>query len=290
MTERDGRAHTLREPAALRGPRIHPPGVWLTPHAGVFRAPPDRAVLFIDGNDWYHALRKIGLDDLGRLDYAAVSRKLVGPRTWVATRYYVGQVLQQHGAKLYADQRRFLSSLQATDRRISYHLGRLETRPARNEAAEELLRYLQHVPKRIDTQVFHDLLALAHRHRKTTVIVEKAVDVMLAVDLVVMAERDDYDAEYLLSADGDFTPAVTAAKKMGKRVFVATPAPGAQLAAVADAFIRLKRDGSTTASAPEVLRSAWQHLASARLCVRSSVCPIVRALVRPTTCSSALPA
>jgi len=50
-------------------------------------------------------------------------------------------------------------------------------------------------------------LALANRHAKTQVMVEKAVDVMLAVDLVVMAERDEYDAAYILSADGDYTPA-----------------------------------------------------------------------------------
>jgi len=54
----------------------------------------DRAILFIDGNNWYHALKDAGLSDLGRLDYAAVSRKLVGPRTWLATRYYIGRVSQ----------------------------------------------------------------------------------------------------------------------------------------------------------------------------------------------------
>jgi uncharacterized LabA/DUF88 family protein len=72
--------------------------------------------------------------------------------------------------------------------------------------------------------------------------VEKAVDVMLAVDMVVMAERDQYDAAYLLSADGDFTPAVAAVRAHGKKVYGVSPAHGAQLAAAVDTFINLKRE------------------------------------------------
>jgi uncharacterized LabA/DUF88 family protein len=202
----------------------------------------DRAVLFIDGNNWYHSLRELGLDDLARLDYGAISRKLVGPREWIATRYYIGQVQQTGNTKLYADQRRFLADLQATDRRISCHLGRLETRTGRNDAAEELLGYLNAMPARIDARVYHDLVALAHRHRDATVVVEKAVDVMLAVDMVVMAERNQFDAAYLLSADGDYTHAVSAVRTLGKKVYAATPSPGAQLASVVNTFIRLKRE------------------------------------------------
>lgn len=94
-------------------------------------------------------------------------------------------------------------------------------------------------PARLDAGVFHDLLALARRHQRATVMIEKAVDVMLAVDMVVMAERDEFDAAYLLSADGDFTHAVGVVRSAGKRVYVASPSSGAQLASVANAFIRL---------------------------------------------------
>ena len=62
-------------------------------------------------------------------------------------------------------------------------------------------------------------MRLARRQQKTTVLVEKAVDVMLAVDLVVMAERNNFDDAYLLSADGDFTPAVEHVRSRGKRVY-----------------------------------------------------------------------
>ena len=200
-----------------------------------------RALLFIDGNNWYHSLRDTGLHNVAGLNYAALSRKLVVPSEWIGTRYYIGQVRQVGNTQLYADQRRFLASLRASDRRISCHLGRIEPRTVRSQAAAELVKYLNHLPARLAPDVFHDLLALARRHQRATVMVEKAVDVMLAVDMVVMAERDEFDAAYLLSADGDFTHAVSAVRSAGKRVFVASPSSGAQLASVATAFIRLHR-------------------------------------------------
>lgn len=203
---------------------------------------PNRAVLFIDGNNWYHSLKTAGVGDLGRLSYVSVSQKLVGPREWVGTRYYIGRVRQGDNRRLYADQRRFLDALHQADPKISVHLGRLEPRSVKNAAAEEILHYLNSLQVRIDQSVYQDLMRIAHRHRKTEVVVEKAVDVMLAVDMVVMAERDEYDCAYLLSADGDYTPAVEAAVAVGKTVYVASPGFGAQLGAVSKAFIRLDRE------------------------------------------------
>jgi uncharacterized LabA/DUF88 family protein len=201
---------------------------------------PERAVLFIDGNNWYHGLKEIDVGDLGRLDYRKISEKLVGPRDWTGTRYYIGRVRQTGAARLYSSQRRFLSQLTFTDRRITTHLGRLETRPFKNPAAQELRRYLGQLHTRIDSSVYSDLMSLARRHSDSVVTVEKAVDVMLAIDMAVMAERDEYDAAYLLSADGDFTPAAEAAKSHGKKVYAVSPLYGAQLAAIADSFIRLR--------------------------------------------------
>lgn len=201
----------------------------------------DRAFLFIDGNNWYHALRGIGVDDLARLDYSAISMKLVGPREWLGTRYYIGRVPQQGNRQLYADQRRFLSSLERSDSRISTRLGRIEHRMIDNPAADELHQYLAGLTQRLDAEVYKGLSVIARKHRRAEVMVEKAVDVMLAVDMVVMAERDEYDAAYLLSADGDFTPAVEAVRAHDKKVYVASPAWGAQLKSVASAFIRMDR-------------------------------------------------
>jgi uncharacterized LabA/DUF88 family protein len=71
------------------------------------------------------------------------------------------------------------------------------------------------------------------------VFVEKAVDVFLAVDLVTMAVRDIYDAAYLLSADGDYTPAVEFVRGLGKKVYAASPLHGAQIARAVNSFIPL---------------------------------------------------
>lgn len=202
----------------------------------------ERAVLFVDGNNWYHSLKNAGVFDQGRLDYAKISRKLVGARSWVATHYYVGQLKQEDDTKLYADQRAFAARLMATDGRISMHFGRIEHRPVEDRTGAELLRYLASLKIRLDPNVYHDLIAIGRKRTVQGVRVEKAVDVMLAVDLVVMAERDEYDVAYILSADGDFTPAVAAARASGKNVFAASPSMGAELAATVNSYIRLVPD------------------------------------------------
>ncbi len=202
----------------------------------------ERAVVFVDGNNWYFALKEAGLIGVAWLNYAKVSTKLIGAREWKATRYYTGQVRQTGDVTLYAKQRKYMAWLCARDSRISVHYGRLEERPVRNELAKQLKHYLGSLPTRIDTAVYQDLIALAQRHETAKVVVEKAVDVMLAVDLVRMAVQDDYDVAYILSADGDYTPAAKAAKEAGKKVFAASINPGAELAKEVYRSIPLKRD------------------------------------------------
>lgn len=199
-----------------------------------------RAAVFVDGNNWYHAMKRAGATNLGWLNYAKVSQKIVGARDWAATRFYIGQVQQTPGAaQLYADQRRYTSWLKARDSRISVHFGRLESHRTENAFAKEVKSYLANLPVRIDPKVYRHLVDAANRSATSSVIVEKAVDVALAVDLVRMADRNDYDVAYLLAADGDYTPAVSAVMETGKKVFAAALEPGAQLAAVVHKFIPL---------------------------------------------------
>jgi uncharacterized LabA/DUF88 family protein len=200
-----------------------------------------RALLFIDGNNWYHGLKNAECGDLGRLDFGRIAKKLVGPRSWVGSRYYIGQVRQTGNRNLYAEQRRFLDAFRAADARHSVHLGRLEPRPTKSPAAEELLAYLGGLQTRLEPQVYQDLVAIGDRHRRAEVMVEKAVDVMLAVDLVVLAARNEFDAAYLLSADGDFTHAASVVREHGKKVFAVSAGNGAQLARAVDSFIRIDR-------------------------------------------------
>jgi len=152
----------------------------------------DRGVVFIDGNNWFHGLEEAGVGDRFRLDYGKISTKLLGPREWVATRYYIGRVDQRQGAQVYADQRRFIDALQKTDDRISVHLGRIEPRRTTSALGKALLQYIHGLRMKINTEVFQELMELAKRHEETITWVEKAVDVQLAIDMVVMAIRDEF--------------------------------------------------------------------------------------------------
>lgn len=202
---------------------------------------PDRAVLFIDGSNWFHAMGECSVPDRRLLDYSKISTKLIGPRDWIGTRYYIGQMTQDISPRLYSEQRSFLADIVGDDPRITVHFGRLETHDQINRAAVETLEYLHNMPTRIDRTVFQDLVSIARKHKRTLVTSEKAVDVNIAVDMVGMAHRDEYDACYLLSCDGDYTPAVKHTQELGKKVYVAVPGYGAALAQVADSFIRLDR-------------------------------------------------
>jgi hypothetical protein len=148
--------------------------------------PEDRGVVFIDGNNWFHGLVGAGIQKKLELDYAKISKKLLGPsRQWIGTRYYIGRLT--NASPNYADQRKLEDRLLKTDSRISIHFGRIEAHLVENEAAKEMLNYLYGLSTKIDSRTFHDLISLAKKHTKTLVWKEKAVDVQLAVDMVLMA-------------------------------------------------------------------------------------------------------
>jgi uncharacterized LabA/DUF88 family protein len=207
-------------------------------------AEPHRAIVFIDGNNWYHSLKMCGVGSLTMLSYAKISRKVVGrARVWSGTRYYIGQLKQNHRG--YADQRRFNAALQSESPLITLHLGRIEEKRQGNELSGLVISRIQDEPaSKIDPSLKADLLALAKQYQFTLVLKEKAADVMLAVDMVRLALDSQFDAAYLLAADGDYTPAVEVVKACGLKVYCASPEPAfsSALAAIADAFIPLKRE------------------------------------------------
>jgi uncharacterized LabA/DUF88 family protein len=202
---------------------------------------PERTIVFIDGNNWFHGLVQAGVSDRYMLDYTKISNKIIGARQWVGTRYYIGQVRQEDNREQYADQRSFLARI-CTDKRVKAYFGRLEPRTVQNELAKQLKSYLAGLAVKIDPRVYHHLVQMAELHKQSRVVVEKAVDVMLAVDLVVMAERNEYDTAYILAADGDYTPAVHHAKGLGKKIFAASTLHGAELAKAVYKFIPLNAD------------------------------------------------
>lgn len=206
------------------------------------KPPPDRAILYIDGNNWYHFLSDRGVPNTFDLSYSKMSLKLLGPREWKETRYYIGALKQDWNPYDYRNQRAFLSAIQKEDARITVHLGRLERRAHENPMVEPLLRILDDPKTGIPKPVDRELRRLARGFSRLEVLKEKAVDVMLARDLLVGAIKNDYDAAYLLSADGDFTPVVESARELGKKVYCASPGFSSELKKFANTFIKLPAD------------------------------------------------
>lgn len=200
-----------------------------------------RAILFVDGSNWYHSLRRNDVGAPAELDYAQISRKLLGPRRWIETRYYIGALNQSLDPAGYAAQRRFFDRLRKDDHRIRILLGRLEPRPKQNPLATELRRWVDAPKAEVGTAARASLAALADAYSHLDTLKEKAVDIMLAVDLVRLAVEGRFDAAYLLSADGDFTPAVDAVRASGRIVYAASPDLGYALRKSANTYIHLKK-------------------------------------------------
>lgn len=150
----------------------------------------NRALVFIDGNNFYHKLKDITCEKTEVLklldfDYQKFAKNLVKDNTLIEIRYYVGAVKRQNGEnrekseKLYANQQKLIGKLQQQN--IPVILGNL----------------IQHPDK-----TFH----------------EKGVDVRIAVEMIRLAREDKYDIAYLLSSDTDLVPAVEEVKSFNKQV------------------------------------------------------------------------
>lgn len=199
-----------------------------------------KAIIFIDGSNFYHGMKKNGLSSM-ELDYTQFSRKLVLDRRWIETRYYVGRVKQEGDVTAYQKQQKFLHKLKNFEN-VSYFLGRLERRQM-NSSGKKLKRWLDALPNRPDVSISPEIVEELRRVASIDSVtwIEKAVDVMIATDMVSMAYENKYDIAYLLSADGDFTHAIKKVRDTGRKIFVASPAPGNQISKAADSFIPLDR-------------------------------------------------
>lgn len=142
----------------------------------------EKVVIFIDGSNFYHGIR----DNLGKdanIDFERFGKLLTGERKLVRTYYYNAPVRKEDGEDRYKRQQKFLQKLET----LSYFtvkLGRLEKRPK-------------------------------------GVVVEKGVDVNIAVDMLHLAYTNVYDTAILVSGDGDFAYAIETVKSLGKHVEVA---------------------------------------------------------------------
>jgi uncharacterized LabA/DUF88 family protein len=163
-----------------------------------------KVCVFIDGSNFYHGLR----DYFGNthIDFYKLSTMLCGAeRMLVRTYYYNAPVNKEDDEEMYKHQQRFFAGLDATPY-LTKKLGRLE-------------------------------------HRNGS-IVEKGVDIFLAVDMLKYAFNNSYDVAILISSDGDFSEAVNAVKDLGKHVEYAHFAAGQSkhLLACSDRHILLTDD------------------------------------------------
>jgi len=139
-----------------------------------------RVAIYIDGSNFYFSVKK---KFNCKIDIEKFCEKLAGENNLVKINYYISPIQQLTNPEMYAEQQRFFRKLKKIDK-LKIVFGRLEKR------------------KR-DGEIYY---------------IEKASDINLALDLVLDAQRDIYDKAFLISNDGDFSGAVTAAINFEKEV------------------------------------------------------------------------
>ena len=140
----------------------------------------ERAIILIDGSNFYFKLKDLGFHALS-FNYSAFVQKLIGTQHIIKSTYFVGEVRTDgtaHTQKLYNNQQRLLAQLKK--HAVRYQFG-------------YLLK---------SNGVFH----------------EKGVDVHIAVAILVAAYENLADRIILVSSDTDLIPAIQKAQEKGKIV------------------------------------------------------------------------
>ncbi|MDO8555416.1 MAG: NYN domain-containing protein [bacterium] len=156
----------------------------------------EEVAVYIDGGNTYRRLKSLGVPNKSsRFDYSAFVEHLVGDRSLVSKRYYIGIVKNVDGSekaeKMVKNQQKFLNSLRTEG---------FEVKPGRIMYDDGSIR-------------------------------EKGVDVKLSVDLVIGAVDNMYDTAIVMSSDTDIIPAIKYIRKAKKKNveyigFGATPSFG----------------------------------------------------------------
>ena len=139
-----------------------------------------RLAIYIDGSNFYFSVKKsFNL----KIDIEKLCKKLTVNEDLIKINYYIAPLNQKTHPKQYAEQQKFFDTLRKIEN-LNIVFGRLEKRKRKGGAYY----------------------------------IEKASDVNLALDLVLDAQKDIYDKAYLISNDGDFSGAVSAAKDFNKKI------------------------------------------------------------------------
>jgi uncharacterized LabA/DUF88 family protein len=148
----------------------------------------DKVCIFIDGSNFYHALAENNKPK--NIDFDKLAAALTGPnRKHVQTYYYNTPLLnpdpRDRDCKIKEerrrDQQRFFNALRFVPN-LTFRKGRFQKLPNSGQ-------------------------------------VEKGIDVMIAVDMLVLAQKNSYDTAILISSDADYKSAIEAVKfDFGKTV------------------------------------------------------------------------
>lgn len=142
---------------------------------------PKRVAIYIDGNNFYFSVKRaFGV----KVNIEKFCKKTTGNNNLIKINYYTAPVERKNNPNVYAEQQKFFDALRKINK-FAIVFGRLEK----------------------------------HKEKGVIFYVEKASDINLALDLVLDAQSNIYDVAYIVSNDGDFSGAVSAAiKRFGKQI------------------------------------------------------------------------
>ncbi|MFH1638880.1 MAG: NYN domain-containing protein [Chloroflexota bacterium] len=143
----------------------------------------DRVMVFIDGSNLYHSLKKFF--NRADIDIGKFCNRLLGKRRLIRIYYYNALVGRREEPERYKDQQTFLTSVGAVPY-TELRLGHL------------IYNNWPNVPP-----------------------FEKGVDVQLATDLLTHSFKNNYDTAILVAGDNDYVGALQAVKDNGKHVEIA---------------------------------------------------------------------
>ncbi len=172
--------------------------------------PLKRAVLFIDGSNFYHALKSNNLYDL--FDYGNFFKELSKKYRIEKAYYYDALKNIDIEPQRYSGQQSFHTRLTKEIPIITFR-----TRPLRYIRGNELIdqaRKKAKFCKECDAKI-PSFLADAHLSKLSK---EKGIDIMLVTDMVQGAFQNRYDVALLATGDADFVPAVQLVQNLKKEV------------------------------------------------------------------------
>lgn len=141
----------------------------------------ERVMIFIDGSNLYHSLKKLGIN---KIDFQKLLQLLVKDKLLISTFYYNAPLDISIDKKKYWEQQKFFNKL-----------------------------------KKIPN--FNIVFCKLRKHERKNgnyIFDVKGDDVHLAIDLVSGAYENLYDIAIIISGDEDFVPAIKKVQKLGKRI------------------------------------------------------------------------